>query len=91
MSETRPPGDQISGTITNNSGQAGIGKDINQTQTSIDLGGAPTAEELQQLAAASQRFGPRSSATRRLRCGTRLSSRPRPLSRRRLGQSRTSR
>ena len=52
MSETRPPGDQISGTISNTSGQAAIGKDIDQTQTSIALGEAPTAEELQQLAAA---------------------------------------
>ena len=52
MSDTPRPGDQISGTISDVSGQAAIGKDIQQTQTRIDLGAAPTAEELQQLTAA---------------------------------------
>jgi hypothetical protein len=42
----------ISGTISNVGGQAAIGTDIQQTQTWIDLTAAPTAEELQQLAAA---------------------------------------
>jgi hypothetical protein len=42
----------ISGTISNVGGQAAIGTDIQQTQTRIDLTAAPTAEELQQLAAA---------------------------------------
>jgi hypothetical protein len=52
MDDTNRAGTNISGTITGNTGQAAIGTDIQQSQTRIDLAGAPTAEELQQLAAA---------------------------------------
>ena len=51
MSDTRGSGDRIVGRIENVNGQAAIGKNINQTNTEIKQG-APTAEELQQLAAA---------------------------------------
>jgi hypothetical protein len=48
MTDTRGSGDRIVGRIENVNGQAAIGKDINQT----NMQAAPTAEELQQLAAA---------------------------------------
>jgi hypothetical protein len=52
MDDTRPGGTNIHGTITDNSGNAAVGTDIQQSQTRIDLGSAPTPEELQQLTTA---------------------------------------
>jgi hypothetical protein len=51
MTDTPAGGTHIQGTITNNAGNAAIGTDIQQTQTRIDLGAAPTPEELARLAA----------------------------------------
>ncbi len=48
MPDEQRQGDVITGTISDVSGQAAIGKDITQTQ----IQSPPTAEELQQLAAA---------------------------------------
>ena len=92
MSETRPPGDQISGTITNNSGQAANGKDIDQTQTRIDVGGSPDRRGAPAARRGLQSASGRGRA-RRAAGGlvTRPSSGPRRLSKRRPGRSRTSR
>jgi hypothetical protein len=52
MPDEQRQGDVITGSISNVSGQAAIGKDIDQTQ----IHAAPSAEELRQLAAAFAAF-----------------------------------